>query len=182
MAQNGNHEPSGFLSGNQSVAKEPRSWIPWIIAGAAVVIIVAVLVVTGRHKQQAANPGGAGLAPPDAYAVSLPISNIAMSESSNLAGGKVTYIDGQIANHGSKTVEGVTVQIAFRNALNEISQKETMPLMLIRTHEPYVDTQSVSAAPLKPGDHREFRLIFDHVADDWNQQYPEIRVIGVTGK
>jgi hypothetical protein len=45
-----------------------------------------------------------------------------------------------------------------------------------------VDTEPVGADPLKPEDRREFRLIFDSVAPDWNQQYPEIRVIQIAGK
>ena len=105
-----------------------------------------------------------------------------MSEASNFAGGKVTYVDGDITNQGTKTLSGVTVQVAFHNEYKEIAQKETMPLSLIRTHEPYVDTEPVSADPLKPGDHKEFRLIFDSVAPDWNQQYPEIRVIQISSK
>jgi len=76
----------------------------------------------------------------------------------------------------------VTVQVAFRNDLKEIAQKETLPLSLVRTHEPYVDTQPVSASPLKPGEQREFRLVFDSVAADWNQQYPEVRVVQVAGQ
>ena len=179
MSGNESREP-GIFAGVEP-AKEPRSFAPWIVAGLAGVVIVIALMIAGRHKP-VANPGGAGLAPADAYAASLPISNIAMSESSNLAGGKVTYVDGVIENRGSRTVGAITVQVAFGNDLHRIAQKETMPLQLIRTHEPYVDTQPVSAAPLKPGNRREFRLIFDHVADDWNQQYPEIRIISVEGK
>ena len=45
-------------------------------------------------------------APLDAYAASLPITRLAMSESANFAGGKVTYLDGHIANSGSRTVTG----------------------------------------------------------------------------
>ncbi len=37
----------------------------------------------------------------------------------------------------------------------------------------------MSAAPIKPGERREFRLIFDHVIGDWNQQFPEVRIIHV---
>ncbi len=122
------------------------------------------------------------MAPADAYAASLPITDLKMSEASNFAGGKVTYLDGQIANHGQKTITGVTVQVAFKNALGELAQKETLPLALIRTHDPYVDTQPVNAAPIKPGEQREFRLIFDHVIPDWNQEFPEVRVIGTQGK
>lgn len=105
-----------------------------------------------------------------------------MSEAANFAGGKVTYVDGHIANNGGKTISDITVQLGFRDFGNQLVQKETMPLTLIRMREPYVDTESVSADPIKPGDQRDFRLVLDHVAQDWNGQYPEVRVIQVAGK
>jgi len=160
---------------------EPRSVLPWIIAGVVVLLVVGGLLLAGRPKAPA-NPGGAGLAPPDPYAAQLTISDVKMSESSNLSGGKLTYLDGEIANHGSQTLNGVTVQVAFYNALHQIGQKETMPLNLIRMSEPYVDTEPMRMAPLKPGASAGFRLIFDHVTDDWDQQYPELRVIAVDPK
>jgi hypothetical protein len=155
-----------------------RNWLPLAIA-AAVLLIVGVLVVVlmehGKH--------GPDIAPvtstADPYAASLPISNVAMSESANLAGGKVTYLDGQIANAGARTVTGVTVQVLFRNAAHEVAQNETHPLTLIRTHDPYIDIQPVAADPIKPGDHREFRLIFDSVTPDWDGAYPQIRILHV---
>jgi hypothetical protein len=52
-------------------------------------------------------------------------------------------------------------------------------MMLIRTRDPYIDTQPVSAAPLKPGDERDFRLSFDTVTPDWDGVYPEIRILRV---
>lgn len=61
-------------------------------------------------------------------------------------------------------------------------QIETLPLSLIRTHEPYVDTQPVSAAPLSPGSDREFRLIFESIPSNWNMQMPEVRIIKVDKK
>jgi hypothetical protein len=172
---------TGFLSPSDQAANEPRSLIPWIIAGAVIVLAIVGLVLAGHHGRPA-NPGGAGLAPPDPYAASLAFSGIKMSESSSVGGAKQTYLDGTITNNGSKTLTGLTVQVAYRDFANQLVQKETLPLSLIRTHEPYVDTQPVSAAPIKPGDSREFRLIFDHVAESWNQQYPEIRVIEVTAR
>ncbi|HEY0784304.1 MAG TPA: DUF2393 family protein, partial [Acidobacteriaceae bacterium] len=108
--------------------------------------------------------------------------HIQMSESSNLSGGKVTYLDGQITNRGGQTVRAITVQVGFHDATGLLAQKETMPLNLIRTREPYIDTQPVRAAPLRPGDARDFRLIFDHVTDSWDQQYPEVRIIAVEAK
>jgi Protein of unknown function (DUF2393) len=171
----------GLFNPNNSATREPRSPLPWIIALAVVVIaIVALVVVSRRHEP--ANPGGAGLAPADPYAASLPISNIQMSQAGSMAGSQTTYVDGQITNQGQKTVTAITVQVAFHGFENPIARKETLPLTLIRTRQPYVDTEPVSAAPIGPGETREFRLIFDSLPQDWNQNYPEIRVIQVTSR
>jgi hypothetical protein len=105
-----------------------------------------------------------------------------MSESANLAGGKVTYLDGHIANTGSRTVTGIAVQVLFRNGAHEVAQNETQPLKLIRVRQPYVDLQAVSAAPLKPGDERDFRFIFDSVSPDWDGALPGLRIVRVEGK
>jgi hypothetical protein len=150
----------------------------WGIAGLAVLVVVVFLVLAGRHK--AATPTTIqALAP---YAANLPISQLAMSESTSLSGGKSTFIDGHIKNTGSQTVTGVTVQVLFRNEEAMPPQIVTMPLSLIRTREPYIDTQQVSAAPLKPGDERDFRLIFESLPPNWNMQMPEIHIIQVNTK
>jgi hypothetical protein len=168
-----------------SAARAPqpqeRNWLPVAIAAAVVVVVAAVAVFLLEHGK----PKGTVTpisATPDAYAASLPISGLAMSESSNLAGGKVTYLDGQITNTGNRTVTGITVQVLFRTFAHEVAQNETHPLKLIRIRQPYVDLESVSSAPLAPGDARDFRLIFDAVSPDWDGAYPEIRVLHVDAK
>lgn len=155
--------------------------MPLAIAAATVLIVAAIVVFTMERGKGAATvtPISAAV---DPYATSLPITNVVMSESSNLAGGKVTYIDGHITNSGNKTVSGVSAQVLFRNAAKEVAQNETQPLKLIRTRDPYIDLEPVSAAPLKPGDSRDFRLIFDAVTPDWNGVYPEIRIVRVDAK
>lgn len=115
----------------------------------------------------------------DPYAANLTISKLAMSESSNLSGGKVTYLDGHIANEGNRTVTGITVQVLFRDAAHEVAQNDTQALRIIRTRDPYVDVEPLSAAPLKPGDAADFRLVFDTVADEWDGAFPDIRIIRV---
>lgn len=147
----------------------------WGVAGLVVILVVAALVYSGR-KKPVAPPNT--LQPADAYAASLPLSQFAMSESANLSGGKLTYLDGHVQNTGGRTVTAVTVQVVFGNDEALAPQIDTVPLMLIRTKEPYIDTQAVSANPLKPGDDREFRLTFEAVPDNWNQQMPEVRIIG----
>ena len=121
------------------------------------------------------------MAPADPFA-SLTISGLQMSEANTFSGAKVTYIDGQIANTGNRTLSSITVQVGFHSDVGQYALRLAMPLSLIRTREPYVDIQPVSSAPIEPGQKRDFRLIFDTVPPDWNQQYPEVRVISVRGK
>ena len=146
------------------------------MAALIVVVLGGALVVTGRKKPVAAP---STLQPADAYAASLPLTRLAMSESANLTGGKLTYLDGHIANQGPRTVTGVTAQVLFRDYAHEVAQNETQPLKFIRMRDPYIDLEQVSAAPLKPGGEQDFRLIFDGVKPDWDGAYPEIRILHV---
>jgi hypothetical protein len=150
----------------------------WGVAGLVVLAVIVFLVLAGRHK--AAAP--ATIQPLAPYAANLPLSQLAMSESTSLSGGKSTFIDGHIKNTANQTVTGITVQVIFRNNEAMPPQIETLPLSLIRTREPYVDTQPVSAVPLKPDDERDFRLIFESLPANWNMQMPEIRIIQVDTK
>lgn len=151
------------------------------IAAAAVLVVAAIVVFMMERGKNTVTVTPISAAR-DAYAASLPITNLVMSESSNLAGGKVTYLDGHVTNTGTKTVSGVQAQVLFRNAANEVAQNETQPLKLVRTRDPYVDLEPVSAAPLRPGDSQDFRLIFDAVTPDWNGAYPEIRLVRIDAK
>jgi hypothetical protein len=146
----------------------------WGVATLILLAAVGALIYMGRKKPAAAP---STLQPVDAYASTLPLSEFAMSESTNLTGGKLTYLDGQVSNTGGRTVTGITVQVVFQNDEAMAPQIDTVPLTLIRMKDPYVDTQPVDANPLKPGDEREFRLTFETVPDNWNQQMPEVRVI-----
>lgn len=148
----------------------------WAIAGLVVLGAIAAMLVLGRHKPLGF---GGGILPVDPYAAQLPLSGFAMSESTSLSGGKSTFVDGVIRNVGRRTVSAVTVQVLFKNDEGMPPQVETIPLTLIRVREPYIDTQPVSLAPIKPGDEREFRLIFEKIGANWNTQVPEIRLVRV---
>jgi hypothetical protein len=162
---------------SSSPARE-RNWMPLVIAAAAVAVIAVVVILVLQHSAGKVTVSPVNAAA-DPYAASLPISNLQMSESSNLAGGKVTYLDGHIANKGDRTVAGISMQVLFRNGAQEVAQNETQGLKVVRTRDPYVDIEPLSAAPLKPGDERDFRLIFDHVTPDWDGAYPQLRILRV---
>jgi hypothetical protein len=174
------HEEPGFLVSQQT--REVTSWLPWIIAAAVAMVAVGVWIVVGGRVNPDLPSTGTGMAPADPYAASLPISGLQMSEANSFSGAKVTYIDGQITNTGNRTLTAITVQVGFHSDVGQFAQRLAVPLSLVRTREPYVDIQPVSAAPIEPGQRRDFRLIFDTVPPDWNQQYPELRVISVHSK
>ena len=159
----------------RALARE-RPATPWVVAGVAVLAVLLVLVLMSRqHHEIRPNQ----VLPLDAYAPSLVVSDLAMSESTSLSGGKSTFLDGRIRNKGSQTVSGVNVQVLFANDEGMPPRIESVPLMLIRTREPYVDTQPMSVAPMRPGEEREFRLIFEALPENWNNQMPELRETGV---
>jgi hypothetical protein len=160
-------------------APEPRrSPLPFLLAGASILIALVVIFVLGRQGKQAAS----GPLPPDPYATNLPISGLAMSESTSLSGGKSTFLDGVVRNTGAKTVTGIIVQVTFANDESMPPQLETLPMSLIRTREPYVDTMPVGNVPIAPGQQREFRLIFENIGDNWNMQMPKITITQVETK
>jgi hypothetical protein len=158
--------------------KSAISWVIWMFAGLGCLAVIAILLISEGKTKPAVNLNQM----PDAYAANLAISNILMSQASNLAGGKMTYIDGTIQNNGPATVTGVTVSVIFYNDMGVQPQVETQAIQLIRAREPYIDTEPVEAAPIKPGDSRDFRLIFEQVTDNWNQSTPEIKVLTVETK
>ena len=156
-----------------------RNWLPVIIAVCAVGLIAGFLFLALPRGHRSTTAVAPVAAQADPYADHLTITNVAMSESSSLVGGKVTYLDGHITNTGDRTVTAVAVQVLFRNLAHEVAQNEAQPMKLIRTREPYVDVEPVSADPIKPGQGRDFRLIFDTVTPDWDGAYPALRILKV---
>lgn len=145
----------------------------WLIATAAVVLAILIAAVaTLRHAP--ANTGAE--LPADPAAASLPISDRSMSEATNGAGGKVIYLDGTLVNNTGKTLTGATVQVSFATSDGSAPHRETTSLTLVRTRIPYVDLEPLSADPMKPGDSRDFRLIFESVSPSWDVQPPTITI------
>ncbi len=116
---------------------------------------------------------------PDAYAGKVQISDLKMSSAENLAGGAVTYIEGKITNTGDKTVTDVRVEATFWSAMNEVAQKEQSGLHIVKHNGVYDDAVELTASPLAPGQSATFRLTFEHISAQWNQNYPDIRVLRV---
>ena len=175
--RNSENPPQMFAS--RPPERAPIPVAAWAIAGLVVLAVIAGLLFFGHRKPSAALNS---IQPPAAYAANLPVSQLAMSESTSLSGGKSTFIDGHIQNNGDQTVTGITVQVIFRNDEGMPPRIETLPLSFVRMRQPYIDTEPVSAAPLKPGDGQDVRLIFEDIPTNWNMQMPEIRIFQVIKK
>jgi hypothetical protein len=143
------------------------------IAAVLVVVGLVLLVVLGRHGS--AGAGGA------AYASNLEITNLVPSQSESLSGGRSTYVDGHIVNHGNQAVTAATVQARF-GVDGSQPQVLTAPVSVVRARQPYLDTEPLSAAPLAPGAGADFRLIFEGVTDNWDQKTPAIKIVQVSIK
>ena len=149
-------------------------WVPILAAVGIVVVLVLGLIFFTRSEAK----------PPhtttDPYAINLAFSGMKMSASENFAGGTVTFLDGKLTNNGDKTVTGIEVEITFKNSLGEVVQKENQGARVLQLSGPYPDTVSLQAAPLRPKSDRLVRFTFEHISGDWNQQYPELRIVHVT--
>ena len=147
-----------------------------VLLVAAAVVVAAVLgVALATLRRPPAKVGGT--LPPDPYASQLAITELTLSEATNGTGGKVTYVDGRVRNSGTKTLTSATVDVGFQAEDGSIPHAEVVPLTLIRTRQPYVDLEPLSAEPLPPGGSHEFRLIFETVPESWDQKPPRLRVI-----
>lgn len=175
----GDRDTELFHASPPGLNAEKRNWLPLAVAVVVAGIALLLVVLLGHRASQPAAAATAGPAAPDPYAQFLELSDIHMSEAANFAGGKVTYLDGHVTNRGQKTVTAITVQVTFNNNLGELPQRVTVPLNLIRTHLPYIDTEHLSVQPITPGATKEFRLIFDGVTPIWNQQMPQGQVVHV---
>jgi hypothetical protein len=159
----------------QSQATEGRKWFPIVAAICLLAIaLAAVLVFSGGS----AKPPSA----PPAYAANVKLTNVHMMTAENFIGSSVTYIEGNVANAGDKSLTGARVELTFKNSLNQIVQTEDVPVRVLRSSEPYRDFANLRNLPLAAGQSREFRLSLEHISADWNQQYPEVRVIDVSTK
>ena len=171
--EDGQPHPSALFQ--PSAQSEPdASWKAKGI-GFAIVALAVVIGIFVWRAIKGPEPQG-----PPSYAAQLKISDLKLSQEQNFLGATVTYLEGMILNAGDKTVTSASVSVTFHNSLDEVVQKETLPVRVLDRSGPYPDTLDMRARPLVPGQQREFRLIFEHLSSDWNQQAPETAIAGLT--
>lgn len=165
----------GLLQPSPATEERDTSKRTIVIAIAVVVAIVGIIALILREAPRTASG-------PPAYAANLKFSDLKMSQAQNFVGATVTYIDGTLTNTGDKTVTDAVVQVTFKDLYNQVAQIETVPVKVLQTGGPYADTVDLNVSPLAPGQSKPFRLIFEHLSDQWNQAYPDLQITDVTVK
>lgn len=141
------------------------------LAGAGVVL----LLLGGLYLLTRTASSGGSQAPrrlpisaaEQAYAEEIHFLDLKMSRATNFLNQEVTFLFGVVSNDGKRTIRDMEVSVEFRDLLNQVVLREI--------HRPL----GPRAAPLLPGQRREFDLTFEHVPVDWNRRYPTIRVTGL---
>ena len=164
----------GSLGQPTPVAEErDNSRLIIIIAVAGVIAVMLAIAFLLREPPKAAKT----ISP---YAANLKFSNFKMSAAENFIGATVSYMDGTVTNTGDKKVTRLVVEVIFKDDIGQLAQREQLPLRVLKTSGPYPEAVDLTASPLGPGQTQPFRLTFDSISQQWNRQYPEIRVTDVT--
>ncbi len=153
---------------------QERNWMPIVIGLIAVVVIVGAIVVLTRHQAETGSKV-------DPYAAKLQVSNPKLSAAENYVGGTVTYLDVNITNTGDKALVGGDMKLVFKNSLDQVVQRETLPLHVLVENQMggYPDLVDLSRSTIAPGQTKTVRLTLEHISADWNQSYPEMQLVNL---
>ena len=165
----------GFIEPSPATQERDSNRIPILVGMGLVIVVVGIIALFSRGQSK-------GSAAPHPYAANLKISDLKMSAAENFVGATVTYLDGMVTNTGDKIVTHVAVHVVFKDSLGQIAQAEDVPLHVLQTGGPYPDAVDLSTSPLAPGQSKPFRLTFEHVTEEWNHEFPELRVMDVSLK
>jgi len=156
----------------EGIQSEERSSFPIAFAlGAAIVLLlVGGLVLASRFSRGKGNPADQRLpfgAAEQAAAGRIHFSDPEMARAANFLNQEVTYIGGVISNDGVAAIREVEVTLEFHDPFNQVILRETRRLL------------GPNARALGGGERRDFQVSIEYVPDEWNQQYPTIKVTGL---
>ncbi|MBI1956357.1 MAG: hypothetical protein HYS38_08190, partial [Acidobacteria bacterium] len=148
----------------ESIQEGKRSAFLWTAVGLLFVIgtISAVFFLMP--------PPESPLVPPPsqediAYVRQLQLGELHLSAEKNFLDQRVVYLDGKISNRGNKTVRQLKLRLFFRDYYGQVVLQEDQPVL------------AETAAPLGPGQTRDFQLRFDRIPDSWSQQIPQFQLV-----
>ena len=150
----------------QRVNRQPRIGVPVYVAGAFVVLALAVFLYTQYQVNRI--PKDAPLTPEaKAYVKNLKLGDVAINANKSYLNQMVVEIDGKIGNAGDRPLDTVEIYCVFYDSYGQLVLRSRVPIV------------SPRMGGLKPGETKSFRLPFDEMPDSWNQQMPQLVIAGV---
>ena len=154
---------------------EERSRLP--VAFLVGIVIVAVLVSGAVLYSRYATPADSQIEKPlpmgpaeQAYAQQIHFLEPKMSRAANFLNQEVTFVFGTVENGGDRKVKQIEITLEFHDPFNQVVLRDTQRLFL------------PNAAPMLPGQQRDFQVGYEHLPAQWNNGYPSIRVTGLSFK
>jgi hypothetical protein len=154
------------------IPTEERSRLPVaFLAGLVVVSLLIGAAVLINHFSTPAGPIEEKPLPmgpvEQAYAPQIHFLEPKMSRAANFLNQEVTFVFGTVENGGQRQVRQIEVTLEFHDVFNQVVLRDKQRLFL------------PNAAPLGPGERRDFQLGYEHLPAQWNQAYPAIRITGL---
>jgi len=154
------------------VEEQEQSRFPYTLAAGVIVVLLLVggvyLVTRFSHPAGPAAeqrlPFGAD---EQAYAGHVHFLNLRLSQATNYLNQEFTYVNGEIANDGARTIRALEITLEFHDPFGQVILRENQRLI------------APDAKPLYGGLHRQFQVTLEHIPVEWNHQFPNIRVTGL---
>jgi hypothetical protein len=154
------------------VGEQEETRFPYTLAAGVIVVLLLIggvfLITRFSHPAKRAAeqrlPFGAE---EQAYAEHIHFLNLQLSQATNFLNQEFTYVNGEIANDGARTIRALEITLEFHDPFGQVILRETQRVI------------APDAAPLLGGQHRNLQVTLEHIPVEWNKQFPNIRVTGL---
>ena len=149
-----------------------RSRLP--AAFVAGLVIVTILIGAAVLLSRYSTPAGSEALKPlpmgsseQAYAPQIHSLEPKMSRAANFLNQEVTFVFGTFQNSGNRRIKQIEITLEFHDPFNQVVLRDKQ--RLFTKYDP----------PLAAGQQRDFQVGYEHIAAQWNNVYPTIRVTGL---
>lgn len=143
---------------------------PFLIGLVIVAILIGALYLAMRSSPQqqpeVQQPLAFGPAE-QAYAAQVKFANLGLSAYENLFHQKVTYLNGDVTNGGTRAIEAAEVTVEFHDATGKVVLRETRRVI------------GGAIRPLQSGETESMQIGFEDIPPTWNGQFPTVRITGL---
>lgn len=143
---------------------------PFLVGLVVVIIVFGAFYVamrfSGGSTATAQKPLAFGAAE-QAYVQQIKLENLSLSGFENMLHQQVTYLNGDISNTGSRTIQAAEVTVEFYDQNDKVALRDTRRIIGNGTR------------PLESGETNSFQLGFEAIPNTWNHKFPAIHITGL---